>query len=287
MHLASATTSAGMPPPNTRPQSRGSGCRSAAAAEVTGGNLNLLSPERARLKAPRLPSFDGQKLFVRTSGRTSARSSRSGSGFLQPCPHSNPRMSFRVTSTARAEGRWRRSRGHRAPDHKQACCRGGCGGAPCATQRWEHARGRTRRSRSSSNVPNPTDPDASTSRLSGRSDAHPHRSVRAPGSVSSNKDLRRVRASSGVEAALRPVGPRRCATAPARSTPTQPKGAPSTAPPPDDLAMRRAIKAVFHLIESALDEEMVMRDRDGTFEPMIVRKRQRRRTLPVGCPSRR
>jgi len=51
------------------PQSRGSGCRSAAAAEVTGGNLNHLSPQRARLKAPRLPSFDGQKLFVRTSER--------------------------------------------------------------------------------------------------------------------------------------------------------------------------------------------------------------------------
>ena len=79
-----------MPPPNTRPQSRGSGCRSAAAAEVTGGNLNLLSPQRARLKAPRLPSFDGQKLFVRTSGRTSARSSRSGSGFPSTLPALQP-----------------------------------------------------------------------------------------------------------------------------------------------------------------------------------------------------
>jgi len=40
----------------------------AAATEVTGGNINMLYPERARLKGPRLLSFDGEKLFVANVG---------------------------------------------------------------------------------------------------------------------------------------------------------------------------------------------------------------------------
>ena len=40
----------------------------AEATEVTAGNLNLLYPERARLRGPRLMSFDGEKLFVANVG---------------------------------------------------------------------------------------------------------------------------------------------------------------------------------------------------------------------------